>query len=206
MNTSGNEMNMSAIDKALAAAVARKAAKEGLEAEPAKSSAKSKKQAVDSASRQALKAQRDEERLIRRQRKEDARAAKKLAMGSNPPHMKKLDKAAAALPQLREAAQLTFNEITVNYSASEITALALHLQHFNRVKATERALNQTIEAGQTVRIVGGDPKYIGLTGTVFKAQRIRCYVEIQSAKKPIYMFTSDVELLEEQQSATGTEG
>lgn len=199
-------MNMSAIDKALAAAVARKAAKEGLEAEPAKSSAKSKKQAVDSASRQALKAQRDEERLIRRQRKEDARAAKKLAMGSNPPHMKKLDKAAAALPQLREAAQLTFNEITVNYSASEITALALHLQHFNRVKATERALNQTIEAGQTVRIVGGDPKYIGLTGTVFKAQRIRCYVEIQSAKKPIYMFTSDVELLEEQQSATGTEG
>ena len=102
--------------------------------------------------------------------------------------------------------QLTFNEVTTNFSAEQITALALHLQHFNRVKATERALNQKIEAGMSVRIIGGDPKYIGMTGTVSKAQRIRCYVEVPGIKKPVYLFTSDVEPSREAPAATGTDG
>jgi hypothetical protein len=84
--------------------------------------------------------------------------------------------------------------------------LALHIQHFNRVKATERALDQRVVQGTPVRIIGGDPKFMGMTGTVTKAQRIRCYVTVPGAKREVYLFTSDVEVLEAVQSATGTEG
>jgi len=107
--------------------------------------------------------------------------------------MKKVTKAAEKLGTLNDAAQLIFSDATSNLAASQVAILALHLQHFNRVKATERALNQKIEAGQTVQIVGGDPRFIGKTGTVTKAQRIRCYVTVEGSSKPIYLFTSDVQ-------------
>ena len=85
--------------------------------------------------------------------------------------------------------------------------LALHLQHFNRVKATERALGQRVVQGTSVRIVAGDPRFIGLSGTVVKAQRIRCYVEVPGIKKPVYLFTSDVEVQSTSaQASTGTDG
>jgi hypothetical protein len=46
---------------------------------------------------------------------------------------------------------------------------------------------------------------VGQTGTVSKAQRIRCYVEIPGVNKPVYLFTSDVETISEI-VATGTNG
>jgi transcription antitermination factor NusG len=102
-------------------------------------------------------------------------------------------------------AQKFFDEITPNLSAEQVTSLVLHLQHFNRVKATERALNQKLDLGQHVRIIGGPTKYVGMTGTVDRAQRIRCFINIPGVRKPVYLFTSDVELIAEMQ-ATGTEG
>ena len=89
--------------------------------------------------------------------------------------------------------QLTFNEVVANFSREQVTALALHLQHFNRVKATERALDQKVVQGMDVRIVGGDPKFVGMTGSVIRSQRIRCYVAIPGVKREVYLFTSDVE-------------
>jgi hypothetical protein len=50
--------------------------------------------------------------------------------------------------------------------------------------------------GQFVTVTGGDARFIGMTGTLEKVQRIRCYVRIEGQEKPHYCFTSDVEVTE----------
>lgn len=199
-NDTNLDTKLSAIDKALAAAKARKAAKDGPSADssPVKEPkvkketqpdfAKAQRSEALKAAREAAKAQREAERAVRR--------ANKDANPKGPVHMKKVAKAAEKLPPLgSESAERIFNEITVNFGAAVISALALHLQHFNRTKATERALGQKVEAGARVNIVSGDPRYIGMTGTVDRAQRIRCYVNVPGVRKPVYLFTSDVAVL-----------
>lgn len=202
------DTKLSGIDKALAAARARKAAKESIgdgDSKPAR--AESKRSVVPKATAKIAKDVDRLERQAQRRIERDARRAAKAAAKADAkkPHMKKIEKAAGALPKLTAPAELLFNEATANFSAEQITAIALHLQHFNRVKATERALNQKLEVGQQVRIVGGPTKFVGMTGTIDHAQRIRCFVAIPGIKKPVYLFTSDVELVAEMQ-ATGTEG
>ena len=199
---------ISAIDQAIARAKNRKAAKEGTgeggEAKPAKAAKEPKPAAEPKRPRRteeekaAIIAQRDADRATRKADREAKRTAAKAAKAAEAktPHMSKVAKAAAKLPSLSASAQSTLDEITANFTAAEVAALAAHLSHFNRVKATERALGQSIKAGDTVRIVGGDARFIGVTGEVFKAQRIRCYVTVEGAKKPVYLFTSDVELVE----------
>jgi len=196
------DTKLSAIDRALAAAKARKAARtENAEASPTTASAppkepKAKKETHPEFAKaqraEALKTAREEAKKIREADREARRAAK-AAQVKGPVHMKKVDRAAARLPPLEsEQARLLFNEITTNYSAAQVSAIALHLQHFNRQKATERAVSQQLEVGARVRITSGDPRYIGVLGTVTMVRRIRCFVEVPNAKKPIYLFTSDV--------------
>lgn len=209
------DQDVSEIDKALAAAKARKAAKTGdsttpkASKEPAAPKEPKRPKLTDeekAARLEALNAQRAERKAAR-----DAARAEKVAARNaarQPAHMKKVEKAAERLSPLGDAAQLLFNEATTNLTATELAALATHIQHFNRVKATERALSQVIEAGQTVTVIAGDPRFIGKTGTVAKAQRIRCYVTIEGFTKPAYLFTSDVEIVqaeatEEPAQATG---
>lgn len=208
METQTQDLNtkLSAIDKALAAAKARKAVKESSPppADEAMAPVTIKKSDVDKAAKAAARAEKQAQLKADREARKAAKDAAKSS--GKPAHMKKIDRAAGKLPQLNDQMQLTFNEVTTNYSAEQITALALHLQHFNRVKATERALNQKIEAGMSVRIIGGDPKYVGLAGTVNKAQRIRCYVDVPGFRKPVYLFTSDVEISSSSQASTGTDG
>jgi hypothetical protein len=152
-------------------------------------------------------AQRETERNERKAVRDTARAAKIAEREANkqPAHMRKVEKAAEKLGDLSESAQLLFNEATTNLPAAEVATLALHLQHFNRVQATQRALGSEIKAGDTVEIVSGDPRYLGKTGTVVKAQRIRCYVNIPGANnrpvpgtdgEGVYFFTSDVTAVE----------
>lgn len=201
-NTTSTD-SFSAIDQALAKAKARLANKankpvDGSTAteKPVKEPKTAKPKATDE-EKAAKKALRDAERGEVKLKRDEMRAAKKAERDANrkPAHMSKVEKAAEKLPTLDPKATLTFNEITANFSASMVSALAAHLVHFNRVQATSRALNQKLSAGDTVRIVSGDARYIGQTGTVSKAQRIRCYVEVEGAKKPIYLFTSDVEMI-----------
>jgi transcription antitermination factor NusG len=197
--------DLSAIDKALAAAQARKAMKEGGSMESGTTTT------IDDTTKRAAKAARDAERAARqaqiKAQREERKAARQAEKANNQtPHMKKIERAASVLPTLDRQTELLFNEATTNLSAYHVAALALHLQHFNRVKATERALNQKLEVGQTVRIVAGPQKFIGMMGTVSLARRIRCFVDVPGFKKPIYLFTSDVELVEETSQATGTDG
>jgi len=214
MDMQTNDMNtkLSAIDKALAIAKARKEAKgESAEIPTAKPpKPKAERIKLDGATKAAAKSVKEEARkqrqaLLKQQRLERRTARLAERAKAKTPHMKKIEKAAAALPDMSPATQLTFNEVTTNLSAAQINALTLHLQHFNRVKATERALNQKLEVGQQVRIIGGPTKHVGKMATVSKAQRIRCFVSIPGIHKPVYLFTSDVELVEQTATATGTD-
>lgn len=207
---------LSAIELAIAAAKARKASKGEQHAEaeatankPVKVKtdpefAKAQRKEANDALRAAAKAKREAERDERRGRK----AAQAQEKAERPAHMKKVNRAAEKLPTINDEASRIFDEITTNCSAEQVAAIALHLQHFNRAKATERALTQKIEVGSRVRIVGGDPKFIGQEGTVSSVRRIRCFVDVSGAKKPVYLFTSDVQVVEEETAlaATGTEG
>lgn len=219
--------NTNAIDAAIAAAKARKAAKNNPEADapstetetparkarivgpkaekPAKEPKRPRLSDEEKAAREANKLA---ERSAKKAAKAASRAEKAAAKSANkkPAHMEKVLKAASRLPGMSESAGRFLDEITVNLSAADLTALALHIQHFNRVKATERALSQKVSAGDSVRIVGGDPRFVGMTGTVSKSQRIRCYVELPGMKKPVYLFTSDVEVTAAAVVATGTDG
>jgi hypothetical protein len=196
-NTMSEDNSTSRIDAAINAAKAKKqkkdkpAATEGATSadKPARPRLTAEQKAERDAKREADKAQRKADRDAKRAAKQAERAAAR-----KPAHMSKVEKAAAKLPGLSTEASAFFNDVTVNLTGSDLAALALHIQHFNRVHATERALAQKVEAGSKVKIIGGDPRFIGMEGTVTTAQRIRCYVEVAAAKKPVYLFTSDVEV------------
>lgn len=196
------DQSVSAIDKAIAAAQARKAAKSTSGENTTKSDTETtaatpkepKRPKITEEEKAARTAAREKERAERKSQRDAARAQKQAERLANrqPAHMKKVQKAAEKLGSLGQSAQLLFNEATTNLTGAELAVLALHIQHFNRVSATTRALGQKIEKDMQVTIVGGDPRFIGKTGTVTKAQRIRCYVKVDGQEKAIYLFTSDV--------------
>lgn len=142
-----------------------------------------------------------EDRKVAREAAKVAKAAVKPAR--KPAHMKKVEAAAARLPRLNSDAELSFNELIANHSAEQLSALALHLQHHNRVAATQRSVtvSDNLHIGNTVHIIGGDPRYIGMTGTVDTVRRIRCFVNVPGVRKPVYCFVADVELVAEQVEA-----
>lgn len=214
---------LSAIERALEAAKARKAQREAEDgpqdevtetkvkasaaaAEKVKKVtspdfAKQQKKEALTAARSAAKAVRDAERQKRREEK----AAR--AVNKNPTHMKKVARAASKLPALNESAQTHFDELTTNLGRVQIAALALHLQHFNRMKATEMSAGRRFKTGQQVRIVAGDLDNLNKIGTIESARPLRVFVNVPGVKKPVYVFTSEVELVNDASvKSTGTEG
>lgn len=185
------DANISKIDAVIAAARARKAEREGevvVESKPK----------LSAEERSLRKQQINQEREVRKQVKLEKKQGKAI-------HMSKVEKAAARLPKMNSTAETAYSEIITNFSATQVAAIALHLQHYNRLKSTELALQSRIETGMSVKISGGDPKFIGCTGTVVEARRIRCFVDVPGFKKPVYCFTSDVMPLAAP-AATGTDG
>lgn len=189
-NATNNKM--SAIDRALAAAKARKTQQsDAAEAATPTDPATDAEAAAKEAARAARKAQAEADREFRAQARAEKKAAR-LAAKEKPAHMKKVERAGSRLPELSAETKIVFGDVTANLSAQQISALALHLQHHNRVVATTRAIQTQLAIGQTVTIVGGDPKFIGRTGTIDRVQRIRCYVNLKGSSRPYYCFTSDV--------------
>lgn len=188
-NSSSNN-TVTEIDEAI------KQAKSG-SSKPKADKAEGKRPRLSAEEKAAREQVRETERAEKRRLRDEARVAKQAekAKATKPAHMSKVDKAASRLPSLVGTAQEIFDDITSNLGRDQVAALAQHLVHFNRVKATERALDQKVATGDSVRIIGGDSRFVGRTGTVTKAQRIRCYVEVEGAKKPVYLFTSDVEVI-----------
>lgn len=225
----GSSDSISAIDRAIAATKARKAAKEaaglasgsegeGVVAEGDKrgrgrprlsDEQKAARDAERTIERETAKAQKRAAREEKKSAKAAAKAeaqANKVAIGGvedgnrQPAHLAKVAKAKSALPVLSERGQQIFNEATVALPAAEISALATNLQFFNREQATVRAASGTVKlnVGDRVRITGGDPKFSGQEGVVSKVQRIRAYVTVVGSTKEAYVFTSDVEVLNDQ--------
>jgi len=212
---------ISEIDKALAAAREKKAKREKLTGEkkatkevkatkletkaPAKKTARVKLTDEQKAEREQARAA---ERAVAKEARAKARAERvaKREAEKKAPHMKKIERAASRLPVLSETSQLMFNDVTANLAAADVAALALHLQHFNRVNSTQMAVGATkVAVGDQVTVVGGDPRFVGKTGVVSKAQRIRCYVTVEGMKKDLYLFISDVRVAEVA-AETGTNG
>jgi len=197
-----NNVNVSAIDRALAAAKARKALQDGVsDSVPMQRKAEKTEPKPDTVTKAAAKAEKEAQKSARKAERAAAREARKAIkavekIDKKPTHMKKVERALSKLPSLNEAAQLLFNEITCNLGASQIDALALHLHHYNRQMATVNAMkSQMLRIGETVRITGGDPKFIGMVGKVVKSRQLRAKVEVAGQKKLVYIFTGQAEAL-----------
>lgn len=211
---------LSAIDKALEAAKARAAAKATVKADDQPKvkktehpeAAKIRKASASSELRNVAKAKLEEERAARKVTRDAARSARRAEKESEksnkkPAHMKKVMRAGNKLPGMTPDAARVMDELTTNLGRNDIAALALRLQHFNRMKATEMSMGRRFKNGQQVRIVAGDLDNLGKIGTIDSARPLRVFVNVPGVKKPVYVFTSEVELVEETSTkATGTEG
>ena len=207
-----SDQDVTQIDKALAAAKARKEAKAGIKTSTEDSTKtggkapKATKPKPTDEEKAAALAAREAERAEKKATRDAARAAKLAERNANKqaPHLAKVQRAAAKLGMLNAHATDLFNDATANLSAADIAILASHLGHFNRTQSTERALTAKLEVGQTVTITGGDPRFIGKTGTIAKAQRIRCYVTVEGVAKDVYCFSSDVTPVADETANTGS--
>jgi len=207
ITTDTTDNKLSAIERALAAAKARKAAKAQVSEDltPAEEKPKREKavkaqpeQKPSKKDKAAARAEKQAQLLRDRDARKAAREEKKAAKAAStvdvrkPAHMKKVERAASKLPALNDSAQLLFSEAVTNFSADQLTAIALHLQHHNRVMATQRAVATKLEVGMQVQITGGEARFVGQVGTVDEVRRIRCYVTVPGFKNRVYCFTSDV--------------
>ncbi|MCR4330920.1 MAG: hypothetical protein NUV49_03525 [Patescibacteria group bacterium] len=195
MNDTSDTTNATEIDAIINTAKARIAAKNGGTA-PGESKAKRARLSTeDRAERDAKREASKAERLAARDAK---RAAKQATLEANrkPAHMAKVDKAAEKLPTLTEAAQAAFDSATADLTPAEVFAVAEHFKHFVRVSRTSTALDTKLNPGDQVLIKSGNARFIGVQGTVIRSQRIRCYVEVPGYDKQVYLFTSDVSLIE----------
>lgn len=191
---SDGKLDMSKIDENIRNAQARQSLQDGT----SDSEGKHGRKKLSDEEKAARDAQREAEKAAKKAEREAARAAKKAEREANkqPAHLKKVEKALDRLPELSEGTQDLFSRITVGFSISEVEALAAHLEGFVRLERTKSALSRDLRVGQTVRIVGGDPRFVGKTGTVERSQRIRCYVTVPGVTKSVYLFTSDVVAVE----------
>lgn len=213
-NSDSKASKLSAIDRALELAKQRAAAKAAAngettlkvikepkpkaEKEPKTKVVNLEAKSAKDADRAAAKAKMEAERAERKAAADAKRAAAKVEREAKqqprgPAHMKKVDKAAARLPALSSEAQTKLNELRAELSNVDMTVLALHMQHHVRVAATSKAHGRKFTNGQRVRIVGGDPRFIGQEGVIDQARNIRCFVNVEGVKKPVYVFTSDIE-------------
>lgn len=110
-----------------------------------------------------------------------------------PPRIAKVDRAGKALSTMDEKTQQHFSTMIEQLERPQLQILVQHLRHHVRKASTLSALDKRLEEGTLVKIVHGDPRFIGMSGLVKRARRIRCYIQVAGINKPIYLFTSDVE-------------
>lgn len=128
--------------------------------------------------------------------REEKRAAKAAATPGK--HTAKLMRVKGQLPKLSLPEQKFYDDVVAGCTPDELERIASHLSYHVREEQTKRAVAAVVEVGQTVRIRSGNQRYTGLLGTVSRANRIRCYVNIPNVDKDIYLFTSDVESVDQE--------
>ena len=205
-----------AIDRAIAAAKARVAAKAAAgnaqvteKAEKIEKAPKVKKDKVvkgavaeKDSTKEEKKAVRDQERAAAKELRDAARATKKseneeakIAKNTVPAHMIKVTKAGAKLPILDDATRSAFEFVTTaGLTEGQMAILGAHLAHFNRTQATQRSTEVHLTEGQHVEIISSDrdPRLIGRRGTITQVRKIRVLVNMEDTDKEAYLFCSDV--------------
>lgn len=221
--TNESSKQLSAIERALAAVRARKAAKgESDETPPTivttpktrgltatskvvaaeKKEDKARRKAEASAELERAKAEhrakREADRATRAAERAKAREARTTTRNNaqSPAHMKKVETARSKLPTLEARTANIFADATSNLTATQLEALAVHLQFHNRLAATTAAPTKAIPVGTQVRIVGGDHRFLGMTATITKSRKLRSYVSIPGCTKEHYTFTAYLEPVE----------
>jgi hypothetical protein len=225
IEATSSDNKMTAIERALAAAKARKAASGDTSQTTAVAGDKKKERAPKAAKpseadREAARAARDAARVERLNAKAaalaaeaESKAAKKLERAAakaaraaekaaekaakKPAHTKKVDKARAKLPPLEASATALFGEVTANLSSSQIDALAQHLLLHNRMTATLTATSSPrLPVGATVTITGGETKFIGKVGTVVHSHKLRAKVAVPGYDKVVYIYNGQAVITE----------
>jgi len=212
--------HLSAIDKALAAAKARKEAKASVTPDttdeaPAKApKAKAPKAPKEptpkvkkliSAERLAAKELREQarravelERAARKAARADKKAARLAALVERgTPHLKKVNNARAKLPKMNGSVQESYDELVSNFAAGQLEALAAHLALAAREKKTVAAACAVrLPLGATVTVTGGDPRWIGKVGTVVHSQPLRAKVQVPGMERLVYIYNGEASLIE----------
>ncbi len=150
------------------------------------------------AEREALKKVREEKRAARKAVREEKKAAKLAERAAKGSGDKLVEKALSKLPKLDDqlsalVAQIV--ECTQAHSAS-LAAVVDHLKFAANVAGRAQAKAVEVEAGNAVRIIGGNPKYVGMVGIVERAAKLRCHVAVPNKDTTIYLFNSDVEVID----------
>lgn len=160
--------------------------------------------------KEEAKEKKDEERKVARDKKEEERKAakdlrdkeraeKKAAkpQRTQPAHMAKVDSFRASLPPAVGGVN-NILESAKKLSTGDLNILAAHISLEARARATATAGEIKLEKGNAVRIVSGrETKFIGKEGVVSRVNRIRCFVTVPGFTNDVYLFNSDVELLEQ---------
>jgi len=182
---------------------AKKAAAEGdapaAEATPKKPRLSDEEKAIRDQQRTA---QRAADKAVRDAARAEKKAAKLAEKSGKVAHMSKVDKAAKNLPPLSSAASALVATVEGQFDESETTAIIAHLTHYLRATATATALGVKLTENQLVRITsaeGPNARYVGHLAHVISAQRIRCYVKPVGTDKKVYLFSSNVTALSDEE-------
>lgn len=192
--------DVNAIDAAINAAKAKAKGSDTTLKVKSSTGEKSKRKKLTAEERQARldayeasKVERAAKRAAVKAQKEAQRATER---ATNPPHMAKVERAKERLPEMSKDVQEFFDTLVGcdKLSPSDIFILSENLNFYVRVERTKVSSGISLSVGDRVRIKSGSPRHIGSEGTVVKAQRIRCFVDV-GGNKPVYLFNADVEVL-----------
>lgn len=143
------------------------------------------------------KAKAEADQLARKeQRRKEREQRRALRPAKVPAHMRKVERAAAKLPKMPPELQRLAEELG-SLDAAAIQAFIANVQHSLRARMTLESVSRSLENGQLVRIVSGNPQYVGQLARVVEARRIRCHVTPVGTDRKVYLLNSDVRGVDE---------
>lgn len=164
----------------------------------AKDVARATKDAERAASKKERDDKREKEKTERIAKREAAKAAKAAKPGREvPAHMAKVTAFRNTLPTPNADVEMVL-KAAEELSTGDLCILASWISVKARERATLNASSTKVSIGDKVRIISGNTKFIGKVGEVTRCQRIRLFVTVEGFSKEVYLFNSDVELLDVQ--------
>lgn len=152
-----------------------------------------------------LAAKLDGQKADKQKAKEEKKAAKlaklaeeKAQKSGSPSHLKKVAKARAKCPKLDARSTKAFDDvIAMGLDVGQLTALSAHLAvQAREMQTVSAAASKPLVLGSTVRITGGNPKFVGLVGEVVYSHKLRAKVQVDGFKDPLYIYTGEAVAVE----------